>query len=294
MATAIRPCVPPDRNPRPPSFVMPPGSVDTHVHVFEDRYPLSAARGYDPPESTLDHLRHLHKTLGVERVVFTQPSVYGTDNSAILDGMQALNDEVPDRARAVVACDLAVTDDQLAEWDGLGVRGVRLNTDNRGGMPLDVAEIPELCARIAPFGWHVEFLFPGPDIVDLMAVFDTVTVPVSIGHFAYQPAAAGTTSAGFQALLELVRRGNTWVKISGANRVSATDLPPYDDVAPLAHALIETAPARVMWGTDWPHPNKYEVNPNDGDLADALADWVPDEMMRRQILVDTPEDFYRF
>lgn len=294
MATAIRPCVPPDRHPRPPSFTMPPGSVDTHVHVFEDRYPLSPARGYDPPESTLDDLRHLHKTLGVDRVVFTQPSVYGTDNSAILDGVQTLNGEIPDRARAVVACDLLVADDQLADWEALGVRGIRLNMDNQGGMPLDTSDIPELCRRIATFGWHLEFLFPGDQIHELMDVFAQVTVPMSIGHFAYQPATAGVTAPGFQALLELVRRGNTWVKISGANRVSATDLPPYDDVAPMAQALIETAPDRVMWGTDWPHPNKYEVNPNDGDLADALAAWVPDESLRRQILVDTPEEFYRF
>jgi predicted TIM-barrel fold metal-dependent hydrolase len=99
---------------------------------------------------------------------------------------------------------------------------------------------------------------------------------------------------GFQALLELVRRGNTWVKISGANRVSETDLPPYDDVKPMAQVLIEAAPDRIMWGTDWPHPNKYEVNPNDGDLVDAFGDWVSDETRRRKIMVDTPAAFYRF
>lgn len=294
MTSEIRNCIPPDRNPRHPGWDPPAGSIDTHVHVFEGRYPLSPARGYTPPDSTLDDLRHLHKTLGIDRVVFTQPSIYGTDNSAILDGMGNLNAEVPDRARAVVACDLAVTDEQLAEWDAVGVRGVRLNTDNKGGMPLELTDIPELCDRIAPFGWHIEFLFPGSHIVDLMPVFETVRVPMSIGHFAYQPAVAGVEAAGFQALLELVRRGNTWIKISGANRVSATDLPPYDDVAPMAHALIETSLDRVMWGTDWPHPNKYEVNPNDGDLLAALADWVPDESVRHRILVDTPAAFYDF
>ena len=110
-----------------------------------------------------------------------------------------------------------------------------------------------------------------------MPVFIRQTVPMSIGHFAYQPATAGVGASGFKALVELMRRGNTWMKISGANRVSATDLPPYDDVKPLAHALIEAAPDRIMWGTDWPHPNKYVVNPNDGDLVDAFGDWVTDE-----------------
>ena len=100
---------------------------------------------------------------------------------------------------------------------------------------------------------------------------------MSIGHFAYQPATAGVEAPGFQALIKLVKEGNTWIKISGANRVSATDLPPYDDVKPMAHALIEANADRVIWGTDWPHPNKYEVNPNDGDLVNAFGEWVTDE-----------------
>jgi 2-pyrone-4,6-dicarboxylate lactonase len=294
MSEEIRDCIPPNRDPRRPSVAFPSGSIDTHVHVFESRYPLSPDRGYNPPDSTLADLRHLHATLGVDRVVFTQPSVYGTDNSAILDGMAALNAETPDRARGVVAITMDVTDEQLAAWDAVGVRGVRLNTDNKGGMPMSWDELPDLAARIAQFGWHIEFLFPGKDIIELMPRFTALTVPMSIGHFAYQPAAAGVDAPGFQALLELMRQGNTWMKISGANRVSATDLPPYDDVAPMAHALIEAAPERIMWGTDWPHPNKYEVNPNDGDLADALGQWVPDGAMRQRILVDTPTAFYRF
>jgi predicted TIM-barrel fold metal-dependent hydrolase len=155
-------------------------------------------------------------------------------------------------------------------------------------------EIPRLAERIAPFGWHVEFLFPGRDIVALMPVFDALKIPMSIGHFAYQPAADGIAAPGFRALLALLRRGNTWLKISGANRVSASDLPPYDDVKPMAQAVIEAAPDRIMWGTDWPHPNKYVANPNDGDLVDAFGDWVSDPAMRRKIMVDTPAAFYRF
>lgn len=290
----IRNCIPPDRNPRRPRVRLPPGSIDTHVHVFESRYPLSPARGYTPPDSTLADLKHLHATLCIERVVFTQPSVYGTDNSAILDGMRALNAEKPNRARSVVAVDMEITEEELANLDAAGARGVRLNTDNRGGMPVTLDDIPELAALIRPFGWHLEFLFPGKDILELMPVFRALQVPMSIAHFAYQSATAGVRAPGFQALLELARRGNTWIKISGANRVSATDLPPYDDVKPMADALIEAAPQRLMWGTDWPHPNKYEVNPNDGDLVDAFGDWVSDTAMRRKIMVDTPAAFYRF
>jgi len=290
----IRDCLPPERNPRRPGIVLPQGSIDTHVHVFEPGYRLSAGRGYTPPYSTLEDLKHLHATLGIERVVFTQPSVYGTDNSAILDAMAVLDSERPNRARCVVAVDMDIIDDEIAALDACGVRGVRLNTDNQGGMPIGMAEIPELAARIRPFGWHIEFLFPGKDILELMPVFTALEVPMSIAHFAYQPATAGVNAPGWRALVELAKRGNTWVKISGANRVSATDLPPYDDVKPLARALIEAAPERVMWGTDWPHPNKYVANPNDGDLVDALGDWVSDERMRRRIMVETPAAFYRF
>ncbi len=227
-------------------------------------------------------------------MVFTQPSVYGTDNSAILNASQKLNAETPNRARCVVAITMDIGDDELRRLDQAGVRGVRLNTDNKGGMPVTFDEIPALAARLKPLGWHVEFLFPGKDIIDLMPVFTALTIPLSIGHFAYQPATAGASAPGFKALIELMRRGNTWMKISGANRVSETDLPPYDDVKPLAQALIAAAPERIMWGTDWPHPNKYVVNPNDGDLVDAFGDWVSDEAMRRKIMVDTPARFYRF
>ncbi len=294
MNSEIRDCIPPDRDPKAPDLRLPTGAIDTHVHVFEDRYPLSPARGYNPPASTLADLRHLHHTLGVDRVVFTQPSPYGVDNSAIIDGMAALNAEAPGRARAVIACTMDISDNELGEFDAKGVRGVRLNTDNKGGMPVELDQLPELGMRIAPFGWHFEFLFPGRDILDLMPIFEALAVPMSIAHFAYQPATAGVAAPGFQALVALVRAGNTWIKISGANRVSETDLPPYDDVRPMAEALIEAAPDRIMWGTDWPHPNKYEANPNDGDLVDAFGDWVGDEAMRRKIMVDTPAAFYRF
>jgi len=290
----IRDCIAPDRNPRRPRVKLPAGSVDTHVHVFEPGYALSPDRGYNPPPSTLKDLRHLHSTLGIDRVVFTQPSVYGTDNSAILNASVALNQERAERARSVVALDMTFSETDLASLDRLGARGIRLNTDNKGGMPIAFSDIPELCARIKPFNWHLEFLFPGKDIVELMRVFESLTVPMSIAHFAYQPASAGVKAPGFQALLELARRGNTWIKISGANRVSRGDLPPYDDVKPLAHALIEAAPEHIMWGTDWPHPNKYQVNPNDGDLVDALGDWVTDAALLKKILVDNPAKFYRF
>jgi len=294
VANEIRDCIAPDRNPRKPNITLPKGSIDTHVHVFDTQYTLSPDRGYTPPNSPLSELKKLHDILGVDRVVFTQPSIYGVDNSAILDGMNALNAETPNRARGVCAMTMDFTDEQLADLDAQGIRGVRLNIDNKGGMPLELDAIPELEARIKPFNWHIEWLFPGKDIVSLMPVFEKMTTRMSIGHFAYQPATAGVEAEGFQALLKLMRDGNTWIKISGANRVSATDLPPYDDCQPMARALIEANADHVMWGTDWPHPNKYEVNPNDADPVEAFGQWVPDEAMRQRIMVDNPAKFYGF
>ncbi len=288
--TEIPVCRPPDRNPRRSRLPVPAGSVDCHVHVFESRYPLSPARGYTPPDSTLADLLHMHSQLGIERAVFTQPSVYGTDNSAILDAMAG----IPGRARAVVAVDMSITDDELAALDDSGVRGVRLNLDNVGGMPVEMDDVPLLAKRVGGLGWHVEFLFAGADLPELAGLFRSLPVPVSIGHFGYMPAAEGTDTPAFRVLLDLLREGNTWVKLSAPNRLGVGDLPPWDEVVPLAHAFVEANPDRLLWASDWPHPNKFGDQPNDADLLEQLGRWAPDPELRRKILVDNPAALYRF
>lgn len=283
-------CQPPDRNTRRSQLELPPGSVDCHTHIFDSGYPLSPSRGYTPPDSTLDDMLAMHAQLGIERVVFTQPSVYGTDNSAILDAMA----EIPDRARAVVAVPTSVGDDELADLDRRGAKGVRLNLDNVGGMSLTLDDVPTLAGRISELGWHVEFLFAGKDLPGLLPLLRSLPAPVSIGHFGYMPAAEGVGHPPFQALLELVREGNTWVKLSAPNRLGVGDLPPWPAVVPMAHALIEANPDRMLWGTDWPHPNKFGDQPNDADLIEQMELWAPDPGMRRRILVDNPAELYGF
>ncbi len=296
LKTSLPQCLAPTRSPRPPHAVLPAGSVDTHVHVFDRSYPLAPQRGYDPPDSTLTHLMDMHRAMGIERVVFTQPSIYGTDNRAILDGSDQLNAATPGRARSVVAVGSGVSDHELADMHARGARGIRLNTDNVGGMPIGWDDLPELCRRIAPLGWHVEFLFPGREMAALAPLIAALPVPACIGHFAYQPAADGAQAEGFQALLSLLRDGNTWLKISGADRVSAVGAPGYDDVAPLAEAAIDANSERIMWGTDWPHPNKYDqrLMPDEGNLVDLLASWASDPDLLRRILVENPASFYDF
>jgi predicted TIM-barrel fold metal-dependent hydrolase len=287
---AIPVCNPPDREPRRPTMTVPAGSTDCHVHVFgpADRYPYSPQRGYTPPDSTADDLRFLHAQLGIDRVVLTQPSVYGTDNSAILDAVAGM----PGRARAIVAVPPGVTDGDLAVLHAAGARGIRLNLDNQGGMPMPLEAVPEIARRIAGLGWHLEFLFPGADLVDLAWLLSSLPVPASVAHFSYMP--LDVSYPPFQLLLDLVAEGNLWVKLSAPNRVSATDLPPYDDVAPLVHALIEANRDVLVWATDWPHPNRYGDTPNDADLLDAFGEWVTDVELRNKILVDNPARLYGF
>lgn len=287
---AIPTCLPPVRETRQATLDVPAGSVDCHTHVFVDGYPMIPGRGYNPPQSTLDDMLAMHAKLGIDRVVFTQPSVYGTDNSAILDAVAA----IPERARAVVAVGADIADSELEELHGRGARGVRLNLDNVGGMPVEMDEVPGLVKRIGALGWHVEFLFAGHELPGLLPLLRTLDAPISIGHFGYMPAAEGVSNPAFQDLLELVAEGNTWVKLSAPNRLGVGDLPPWPEVVPMAHALIGANPDRMLWATDWPHPNKFEAQPNDADLLEQLALWAPDQEMRRRILVDNPVALYGF
>jgi predicted TIM-barrel fold metal-dependent hydrolase len=278
------------RETRQAQLAIPAGSVDCHTHVFVDGYPMIPERGYNPPQSTLDDMLAMHARLGIERVVLTQPSVYGTDNSAILDAV----DRIAERARAVVAVGADVSDGELEELHSRGARGIRLNLDNVGGMPIEMDEVPGLAKRIGAIGWHVEFLFAGHELPGLVPLLRTLDAPVSIGHFAYMPAAKGVGYPPFQELMSLVAEGNTWVKLSAPNRLGVGNLPPWPQVVPLARALIEANPDRMLWATDWPHPNKFEAQPNDADLLEQLELWAPDEEMRRRILVDNPVALYGF
>lgn len=283
-------CSPPVRETRRANLAVPAGSVDCHTHVFIDGYPLMANRGYTPPESTLADMLAMHGKLGIDRVVFTQPSVYGTDNSAVLDAA----DHIHERARAVVAVAGDVTDEQLEELHSRGARGIRLNLDNVGGMPVELDQVPALAKRIDALGWHVEFLFAGDELPGLLPLLRSLDAPISIGHFGYMPANRGVDNPPFRALLDLVREGNTWVKLSGPNRLGVGDLPPWPTVVPMAQALIEANPERMLWATDWPHPNKFGDQPNDADLLEQLELWAPDEDVRNRILVDNPSALYGF
>ena len=286
-------CAPPDPQPRAPRLALPPLSCDTHAHICgpEAEYPYAPERIYTPPDALLaDYLKML-KTLGVGRAVLVQPSIHGTDNRAMLDAMAA----APLPCRGVAVVDETLSDNELAGLDAAGVRGVRFNLvdvlDPGGGIPL--ASIKRFAERIKPLGWHAELLVHVDDFPDFDTMFAGFPVEIVVGHMGYLRPNRDIASPGFQALLRLVQHGRCWVKLSGPYRISAGDLP-YGDAVPMAKALVEAAPERMVWGTDWPHVMVTKAMPNDGDLCDLLADWIPDPDTRNRVLVDNPGRLYGF
>ena len=279
------PCPPPDPRPRAPRFKLPPGAWDTHGHIFgpESKYAYSPRRGYTPPDASLDAYETLHRTLGVARGVLTQPSVYGVDNTAMLDAMARSGG----RLMGVASVDREVSEAELTRLHDAGVRGLRINLADKGGNPFDsFADVQAMGERIVDMGWHLEFLIHVHEFAELRKTFSALPVHSVFGHLGYVPAGEGL--GPLQEFMDLLKEGRTWVKLTGTYRITGLKQTPYTDVDPVARALIETAPERVIWGTDWPHPVCKIPMPNDGDLLDQLLDWAPDESVREKILVENP------
>lgn len=285
-----RPTIPgPDPDTRRPKIKLPPGACDCHAHIFgpQARYRYDPKRRYTPPDAPIsDYLRML-RTLGIERAVLVQPSVYMTDNSALLDALRET--DFPLRGVAVVTDN--VTDRELQAMHALGVRGLRLNLRFEAGVPPETA--PRLAARIAPLGWHLQFRINPGDFVNVEPMLERLPVDIVIDHMGQVPVAEGVSGRSFQIILKLVRSGRCWVKLSAPMRMSQQEFP-YADVVSFAWALVAAAPERMVWATDWPHTTITKKMPNDGDLCDLLADWIPDPAARKKVLVDNPAKLYGF
>jgi len=275
----------------PTRFNPPPDACDAHCHIFgpADRFPFAPERTYTPPDSGLDEFRLLQERLQLSRAVFVQASCHGTDNRAMLDALQ----RGEGRYAGVAMVDESHTDSDLDEMHRRGVRGIRFNfVRHLGGQP-DMSRFHSMVGRVSPLGWHLELHFDAVDLPDYSDVLHALPIPFIIDHMARVKASDGVDQPAFGALLDLMRSNErAWVKISGAERITATG-PPYEDVVPFARALIDVAPERVLWGTDWPHPNVGEM-PDDGDLVDLLASFAPDESDRNRILVANPTSLYEF
>jgi len=288
-------CAPPDPAPHPPKAKFPPLACDCHAHICGPQaiYGYIPERIYTPPDAPLPAYRHLLTALGCARAVLVQPSFHGTDNRAMLAAMAQAGEKF--RGVAVLADDASERD--IAALHAAGVRGARLNIvdvkNGKGELPLD--RIARLADRIKSFGWHIEFLMHVDEFPELDRMLARLPVDCVFGHLGYVRADKGVATPGFQALLRLMRAGRAWVKLTGPYRISAAPLP-HADMHAFAHALVEAAPDRLVWGSDWPHvKTEWSIPmPNDGDLADLLALWVPDADIRRRVLVDNPARLYGF
>jgi predicted TIM-barrel fold metal-dependent hydrolase len=287
------------------NFDIPAGSCDCHTHIYGDpvQFPYFAGRVYTPQTALPEEMAAFHKALGIQRVVIVTPSVYGTDNAATLYGMKARGAD----ARGIAVIDEETLEKELDRMHQAGVRGIRLNLTTGGAMdvPTGRRRFQAAIKRLRERAWHLQVLADLPMISALEEIVATSPVPVVFDHFGGADANRGLQQPGFSDLLEMVRSGRAYVKISAAYRCS-TRGPDYPDVAPLAHVLIGANPDRILWGTDWPHPNSVtppgrkptEVTPlfqiDDGRLLNQLAVWAPDAALRNKILVDNPTRLYGF
>jgi predicted TIM-barrel fold metal-dependent hydrolase len=289
----------------PVGFDVPTGACDCHTHVFGDpgRFAFTPSRTYTPEPAPVEEMQTLHRALHMDRVVIVQPSVYGTDNACTLDAVRHLGA----RARAIVVIDEKTADGALDDMHRSGARGIRLNLETTGVTDPAAAgqRLQAAADRMRGRGWHIQIYTRLAVIQALRDQIAAMTVPVVFDHFGGAQAPLGTQQPGFDALTHLVRTGKAYVKISGAYR-SSTRGPDYADAAPLAKALIAANPRRILWGTDWPHPDSSpvagrkstDVAPllqiDDGRLLNQLPIWVAEAAQRKLILVDNPAQLYGF
>lgn len=273
-----------------PRFAVPAGACDVHMHVFgpATRFPSVPHPHYTLPDGRLGHFRDLMPILGLERFVIVQPSYYGTDNRCLIESLA----EAGDAARGVVMIEEDTPHAELAVMHAAGVRGLRLDLFKRSAQPLaDIqAYITRMAAKIAPLGWHLQFYVPGWVVKDLIDFFATLEIDFVIDHMGYMLEEDGLTERDFARLIDLARSGRCWIKLSAPYRLAKKR--GYEAVEGIAKAIVDAAPQRTIWGSDWPHiPG---LGRDTGELLNLLPVWAPDPAIRNAILVDNPRRLFGF
>ena len=281
-------CPAADPNPVPPTFVVPHGACDCHLHVFGPQSQLVKDRVYTPPDAGIEDYQYLMRVLGLTRAVVVQPSIYGTDNLATLTAVAKGGREF----RAIVVVDEDGSLSQLRDLQAKGAVGARVNALFQSDARVD--DLHRLTHTLAEANWHLQMLADVSKFSDLEGFVRRLPVPVVFDHMGHLPTQRGVVDPGFQSLLRLVGEGSAWVKLSGSYRITEKTHPPYTDVAPFAEALIRANPDHLVWASDWPHPHIPTPMPNDGHLLEMLTNWAPDETIRAKILVDNPARLYGF
>jgi D-galactarolactone isomerase len=271
-----------------PKLKAPPGACDTHIHTYDHRYPTAPTAKILPPDASVEDYLKVRAQLGVERTVVVQASAYGKDNRLLLDTMAAIGSS----ARGVAVVDETVTDAELERLTALGVRGIRFFMLAGAPLPLDILET--MAARVALFGWHVQFQTDGRVLGDHEAMLQRLPSTLVIDHVGKFLEPVEPDHPGFRALLRLLENGRTWVKLAAPYETSKLGPPYYDDVGKLAKLLVKAAPQRMVWASNWPHPMAGAATPKHAWMLDMLLDWVPDETTRNKVLADNPAQLYGF
>ena len=280
-----------------PDFRAPPLSCDAHFHVFgpAERYPYGSGLRYAPPLAPLEEVRALAGKLGIERFVFVQPSAYGRDNRCMLDAMREVDAAA---RRGIVDIDEDISDAELDSLNALGVRGVRINVSpvappRPGFGKTMLPRIERFNARFAEIGWQLDFLTPGWLTSELMPTMKKLKVDFTLAHMGMYLAKDGPQQRGFRDLIDMLKHGEgrCFVKLTGVYRMSSA--PGFADAAPMARTLIEAAPDRLIWGSDYPHLS-FADKVGSVELFNLLGQWAPDEATRRKILVENPQRLFGF
>lgn len=278
--------------PSVPELSVPWGTTDCHMHIYgpAERYPVAPSNPSPVPFAYgLPEYRRMRARLGLTRTVVVQPTAYGADNACTLDAVAALG---PDAARAVVVVTPETPPAELQRLHAAGARGARAFLLRGGLVPWD--RLHALAAHVAPLGWHVQLQFDGGEMAERAALIGALPCDVVIDHLGRFHDPVPPSAPAVRALLRLLEGGRVWVKASSPYGVSRSGPPDYTDVGAIARAIIKAAPERVVWGSNWPHPNMPEPKPDEAPLLDLLGDWAPDEAVRRAVLVENAARLYDF
>ncbi|WP_209427966.1 amidohydrolase family protein [Pararhodobacter sp. SW119] len=275
--------------PTKPAFCPPPGACDTHIHIYDPALPLAPTAVANPPHGSVADYRVLQERLGLDRVVVVQPSAYGTDNRATVDAVASFG---LDTARGVAVVDADTPDAELARLTRAGTVGARFLMLPGGAIGWE--QLDRIAARVTEHGWHVQLQLDGRSLPDRMSQIARWPGRIVIDHVGKFIKPVPVDHPGFHCLLDLLETGRVWVKLSAPYEVSERGPPAYEDVGVLARALIEAAPERMLWASNWPHPSAQHDPPDDAQLLSLLDGWVEDAAIRDQILVANPALLYGF
>ena len=263
------------------------GVCDTHMHIYDSRYPVAPASLLRPPDATVDQYHHVQMDLGLQRVVVVQPSTYGFDNSCTLDAVTRFGDD----ARAIVVVDDQVTDFDVEQLTRRRARGARFHMLPGGAVPWEMMHT--VAERIAPHGWHIQLQMNGRHLIDRFDALLGLPTSIVIDHVGRYMPPVSDDDERFQVLLRLLDTGRCWVKLSAPYESAPDSSHEYAAVTRLVHALVDHAPERMLWATNWPHPGQTDP-PSLDDLSRLALAWMPDAAIRHRILVDNPAELYQF